>query len=62
MATHATRRVTLKDGPLVGHTFDVPRNQTELTHLGAPGGRYRLTAKQGTWKADKPTATDHEVN
>jgi hypothetical protein len=59
MATNtAVRRVTLKDGPLAGRTFDVPRADTELAHHAAPGGRYRLTAKQGTWKADKPTSSE----
>ncbi|SDQ05121.1 hypothetical protein [Leucobacter chromiiresistens] len=48
------RRITLKDGPLDGKTYDVPDNAVRIP---AVGGAYRLTPKTGQWeptKAAKP--------
>lgn len=48
------RRVTLKDGPLDGKSYDVP---AAAQFIAAGTGRYRLTPKTGQWeptKAAKP--------
>lgn len=48
------RTVNLKGGPLDGKTYLVPDAHETIDH---EDGHYRLTAKQGTWKAtasDKP--------
>ena len=37
----STKRITLKDGPLDGKTYDVPH---DTDHIKAPGGTYRVTA------------------
>ena len=49
------RRITLKDGPLDGKTYDVP---DDAVRIRAMDGAYRLTPKTGQWeptKAAKPT-------
>lgn len=44
------RRITLKDGPLDGKSYDVPDNADRIP---ADGGSYRLTPKTGQWEATK---------
>ena len=34
----STKRITLKDGPLDGKTYDIPH---DTDHIKAPGGTYR---------------------
>lgn len=41
------KRITLKDGPLDGKTYDVPH---DTDHITADGGSYRLTAKTVKWE------------
>ena len=48
------RRITLKDGPLDGKTYDVPDSAVRIP---AVGGAYRLTPKTGQWEPAKAAAT-----
>lgn len=49
-----SRRITLKDGPLDGKTYDVPE---DLEHIDATGGRYRLTKTTAKWEPTKAAST-----
>lgn len=40
------RRITLKDGPLNGKTYDVPH---DTYRIHADGGTYRLTKTTAKW-------------
>jgi len=59
----AMRRIKLKSGPRHGKSYLVPDT---MRYLSVPGGRYRLTEKQGTWEPAKEkqgaTATSVEVD
>ena len=50
----STKRITLKDGPLDGKTYDIPH---DTDHIKAPGGTYRVTAKTAKWETTTTTKT-----